>query len=70
MEIIVSLKTEHMFTDLHMSNTIKVTCMLALTICSQKTEDKAWHNCLSRHEIMMNRDQFYLDFLCFRWIRL
>lgn len=44
MEISVSLKTEHMLTDLHVSNTIKVTCMLALTICSLKTENKAWHN--------------------------
>lgn len=44
MEISVSWKTEHMLTDLHMSNTIKVTCMLALTICSLKTENKARHD--------------------------
>lgn len=62
MEISVSLKTEHMFTDLHMSNTIKVTCMLAVTICSRKTEDKAQHNCFAHHKVMVNCPNFIWTF--------
>lgn len=41
MEISVSfwgLKTEHMFTDLHVYKTIKETCMFALTICFLQTK--------------------------------